>query len=57
MAPQITAETHTESTLPTTEAEMAKYNITRSTVYYYHYRDFKYTNLSDALAQAKRKEK
>ena len=36
---------------------MAKYGITRSTVEYFHYRDFKYTNVNDALAQAKREEK
>lgn len=57
MDPQTRAETHTESKLPVTEAEMTKYGITRSTVDYFHYRDFKYTNLSDALAQAKREEK
>ena len=36
------------------EAEMAKYGITHSAVNYFHYKDFKYTNLNDALAQAKR---
>lgn len=56
MDPQAKAETHTESNLPATEAEMAKYGITGSTVDYFHSRDFKYTNLNDALAQAKREE-
>jgi len=34
--------------------EMAKYGITRVTVDYYHYGAFRYTNLQDARAQAKR---
>lgn len=57
MNSQKTAKTQTETNRPTTEAEMAKYGITRSTVEYFHYRDFKYTNVNDALAQAKREEK
>lgn len=57
MDPQTTAQTQAETNLPTTEAEMSKYGITRSTVYYFHYRDFKYTNVNDALAQAKREKK
>lgn len=57
MDPQTTAKTQTETNRLATEAEMAKYGITRSTVDYFHYRDFKYTNVNDALAQAKREEK
>lgn len=57
MDPQTTAETYPESNLPVSEAEMTKYGITRSTVDYFHYREFKYTNLHDALAQAKREKK
>jgi len=34
--------------------EMAKYGITRVPVDYFHYGDFRYTNLKDAVAQAKR---
>ncbi|MGC8534920.1 MAG: hypothetical protein ACP5QR_05230 [Rhizomicrobium sp.] len=34
--------------------EMAKYSITRVPVDYFHYRQYRYTNLEDALAQAKR---
>ena len=34
--------------------EMAKYGILRVTVNYYHYGDFRYTSLKDAVAQAKR---
>ena len=34
--------------------EMAKYGITRVSVDYFHYKDFRYTNLADAIAQAKR---
>jgi hypothetical protein len=37
--------------------EMAKYGITRVPVDYFHYREFRYTNLKDAIAQAKRDEK
>ena len=33
--------------------EMAKYDIIRVPVDYFHYRQFRYTNLEDALAQAK----
>lgn len=34
--------------------EMAKYGITRVPVDCFHYGDFRYTNLEDAVAQAKR---
>ena len=34
-------------------AKMAKYGITRVPVDYYHYKEFRYTNLDDAIAQAK----
>lgn len=34
--------------------EMAKYGITRVPVDYFHYGDFRYTSLKDAVAQAKR---
>jgi hypothetical protein len=34
--------------------EQAKYGIFRTTVDYFHYKDFRYTNLGDAIAQAKR---
>lgn len=34
--------------------QMAKYGITRIPVYYFHYKQFRYTNLNDAVAQAKR---
>jgi len=36
--------------------EMAKYGITRITVDYFDYREFRYTSLKDALAQAKREQ-
>lgn len=57
MNPPTKSEIHTESKRRAMDAEMAKYCITRSTVDYFHYRDFKYTNLNDALAQARREEK
>jgi hypothetical protein len=31
---------------------MAKYGITRVPVDYFHYKEFRYTNLDDAIAQA-----
>lgn len=34
--------------------EMKEYGITRVPVDYFHYRDFRYTTLRDAIAQAKR---
>ena len=35
-------------------AELAKYGITRVPVDYFHFRGFRYTNLKDAIAEAKR---
>lgn len=37
-------------------AEMAKYGITCVPAHYYLYREFRYSNLKDAIAQAKRTE-
>ena len=34
--------------------EMAKYGITRVPADFFHYRQYRYTNLKDAIAQAKR---
>lgn len=34
--------------------DMARYGITRVRVDYYHYGAFRYTNLKDAIAEAKR---
>jgi hypothetical protein len=36
--------------------EMRKYGITRVPVDYFHYREFRYTNLEDAVAAAKRQQ-
>lgn len=36
------------------EAEMARYGITRVPAEIFHYQDYRYAKLSDALAQAKR---
>lgn len=33
---------------------MAKYGITRVPVDYFHFKEFRYTNLGDAIAEAKR---
>jgi hypothetical protein len=37
--------------------EMLKFGITRISVDHFHYKDFRYTNVKDAIAQAKREEK
>ena len=34
--------------------DMARYGITRVPVDYFHYKQYRYTNLADAVAQAKR---
>ena len=34
--------------------DMAKYGITRVPIDYYYYKEYRYTNLEDAIAQAKR---
>jgi len=39
---------------PEATEEMAKYGITRVPVDYFHYKGYRYTNLDDAIAQAKR---
>lgn len=39
---------------PEAAAEMAQYGITRVPVDYFHLGGFRYTNLKDAVAQAKR---
>ena len=37
---------------PEAAEAMAKYGITRVPVDYFHYKEFRYTNLDDAIAQA-----
>jgi hypothetical protein len=39
---------------PEAAEAMAQYGITRVPVDYFHYKEFRYTNLDDAIAQAKR---
>ena len=39
---------------PEAQAEMAKYGITCVPIDYFHYKQYRYTNLTDAVAQAKR---
>ncbi len=41
---------------PEAAEEMAKYGITRVPVDYFHYGSFRYTNVEDAVAQAKRQQ-
>jgi len=38
---------------PEAEAEMERLGITRVPIDYFHWREFRYTNLNDAIAQAK----
>ena len=52
MASENVKETSPASSASKAE-EMAKYGITRVPVDYFHYRQFRYTNLEDAIAQAK----
>jgi hypothetical protein len=40
--------------MPKATEEMAKYGITHVPIDYFHYEQYRYTNLADALAQAKR---
>ena len=42
------------STCKETDREMEKYNISMTLMKVYHYRQFSYTKLSDAIAQAKK---
>lgn len=46
-------EAHATSA-PTDAEEMAKYGIIRTQVDYFHCGNYRYTNLEDAIAQAKR---
>ncbi len=39
---------------PAEELEMKEYNINCVNIPYYYYKSFRYTNLRDAIAQAKR---
>jgi len=42
---------------PEAAKEMAKYGITRVPVDYFHYGKYRYTNLEDAIAEAKREQR
>ena len=41
---------------PEEEGKMAKYGIIRVPVDYFHFKEYRYTNLKDALAQAERQQ-
>jgi hypothetical protein len=56
MQPQKAESSIEETNVTSAEAEMAKYGITRVPVDYFIYKEFRYTNLKDAIAQAKRDE-
>lgn len=47
-------EAHRQRLDQGTEQEMARLGIVRVPADYFRYRDFRYTNLQDALAQARR---
>ncbi|MEW5424082.1 hypothetical protein [Amorphus sp. 3PC139-8] len=47
-------EVRSENSVSAADAEMAEYGITRVPVDHFHYREFRYTNLKDAIAQAER---
>jgi hypothetical protein len=55
----MTPASHTQAT-PTVgddaAEEMAKYGITRVPTNYFHYKEYRYTSLDDALAEAKRQQ-
>jgi hypothetical protein len=40
----------------TAEADMKSYGISKSTVDYFHYKQYRYTTLAEAVNQAKREE-
>ena len=44
----------TEDLTPEMQADMERYGITRFPVYYFQFRQHKYSNLKDAIAQAER---
>jgi len=48
---------NTSAISPETEAEMGQYGITRVPVDYYCLGQYRYTNLQDAVAQAKRQQR
>ena len=39
------------------DEEMAKYGITRVSIDYFHFKEYRYTRLDDAIAQAKRQQR
>jgi hypothetical protein len=41
---------------PEVAEEMLKLGITRVSIDHFHYKDFRYTNVKDAIAQAKRQQ-
>ena len=41
---------------PAVAEEMLKFGITRVSIDHFHYKDFRYTNVKDAIAQAKRQQ-
>ncbi|KAA5604006.1 hypothetical protein F1188_18070 [Roseospira marina] len=45
---------HLDTDTPITDAEMRCAGVTRVSTDVFHYREYKYTNLKDAMAQAKR---
>jgi len=54
MKPENPASATEEVNIGPVNAEMTKYGVTLRPVDYFHYKEFCYTNLKDALAQTKR---
>ena len=58
MAPENMNKTNSDSTITAEDANvMERYGITRVPVDYFWFREFRYTNLKDAIAQARRQER
>ena len=54
MTSESVKDTNAKDTSAVEVEEMAKYGIKRVPVDYFHYGQFRYTNLKDAIAQAER---
>jgi hypothetical protein len=56
---EMSSENHDElasALSPEVAKEMLKFGITRVSIDHFHYKDFRYTNVKDAIAQAKRQQ-
>lgn len=46
--------TYNNPEMSNAEGDMKRYNISKSTVDYFHYKQYRYTTLTEAINQAKR---